>query len=238
MAERFEADKLHSELDVLVNYTDIERDLDRRFRESYSPFSPTIHRPVTTETLDHSSPISTTSYILKAHLPTAAPEEDSHTKESAMQYSSEEEASLKESMVQEIGAIEKREQVSKWQGGVGLNRPVSTTNKHNSEPAPIADHEMCLNNTEAPELPTEKVTSYSGSENGTGIQPTGEIQINKSPAEGALDDSSSNFNDDLSDGEKPVLFKRERKTSPGSPDGFVFKRRRSARIAALLAKSE
>ena len=49
---------------------------------------------------------------------------------------------------------------------------------------------------------------------------------------------SNNATDETADGEKPVLFKRERKTSPESPDGFIFKRRRSARIAALLTKPE
>ncbi|KAE8376271.1 hypothetical protein BDV26DRAFT_305704 [Aspergillus bertholletiae] len=229
MAGRFELDKLHNELDVLLNYTDIERDLEKRFRTSYSPFTPTIHRAIGPEAVDQSSPMSTTSYLLKAHLPTAAPEEEIGPHSDNPQYSSEEEPSLKASMLQEIGTIEKAEQVSRWQGSIGLDRPVSTTTRL----APIADEAGGLNDLGEPEVPTEKATSYSGSDDGECIQPTGEIEITNDAASEALEEWSSN-----ADGEKPVLFKRERKTSPESPDGFVFKRRRSARIAALLAKLE
>ena len=159
MADRFEPDKLHNELDVLVNYTDIERDLERRFRTSYSPFTPATHRPISPDAVDQSSPMSTTSYLLKAHLPTAAPEEEHRTHGENAQYSSEEEPYLKASMLQGIGTIEKNEQLSKWQGSVGLNQPVSMTTR-------MAHDRERLNDLGEPEIATEKATSYSGSDNG------------------------------------------------------------------------
>ncbi|OOO04619.1 hypothetical protein OAory_01109560 [Aspergillus oryzae] len=231
MADRFEPDKLHSELNVLVNYTDIERDLEKRFRTSYSPFTPAIHRPFGAEAVDQSSPMSTTSYLLKAHLPTAAPEEEHRAHAENAQYSSEEEPSLKASMLQGIGTIEKKEQVSKWQGSVGLDRPISMTTGR------VYDRER-LNDLGEPEIATEKATSHSGSDDGECIQPTGEIEMTDNPTTEAHEEWSNHATDETADGEKPVLFKRERKTSPESPDGFVFKRRRSARIAALLANPE
>ncbi|KAB8263856.1 hypothetical protein BDV32DRAFT_146159 [Aspergillus pseudonomiae] len=228
MAGRFEPDELHNELDVLVNYTDIERDLETRFRTSYSPFTPTIHRPIGSEAVDQSSPMSTTSYLLKAHLPTAAPEEENRAHGENAQYSSEEEPSLKASMLQEIGIIEKKEQVSRWQGSVGMDRPVSMMT------GMVHDRERLGES----EIATEKATAYSGSDDGECIQPTGEIEMTNDPATEEHEAWSNNATDETADGEKPVLFKRERKTSPESPDGFIFKRRRSARIAALLTKPE
>ncbi|KAE8368617.1 hypothetical protein BDV27DRAFT_153815 [Aspergillus caelatus] len=231
MADRFEPDKLHNELDVLVNYTDIERDLEKRFRTSYSPFTPAIHRPIGPDAIDQSSPMSTTSYLLKAHLPTAAPEEEHRTHGENAQYSSEEEPSLKASMLQGIRTIEKKEQVSRWQGSVGLDQPVSMTT------GMVHDRERLIDLGE-PEIATEKATSYSGSDDGECIQPTGDIEMANVSATEAHEAWSNNATDEMVDDEKPVLFKRERKTSPESPDGFVFKRRRSARLAALLANPE
>ncbi|KAE8356414.1 hypothetical protein BDV28DRAFT_145115 [Aspergillus coremiiformis] len=218
MTGRFEAEKLHSELDVLVNYTDIERDLDTRFRQSYSPFTPTINRPMPPEPADYSSPMSATSYMLKAHVPTAAPEEEAHAQDTAAQYSSEEDASLKECVLKGIGAIGKKEQVSRWQGSVD-----------------VATEKAC---DDEAEITTEKATSYSGSEDGDCIQPTGEIEIHHAPAAEPLGDSSVGAGGGLAEGKKPALFKRERRISSESSDGFVFKRRRSARIAALVDKPE
>jgi hypothetical protein len=160
MADRFDSDKLHSELDVLVRYTDIERDLDNRFREPFSPFNSTVHRP---SALDYSSPISTTSYVLKAHLPTAAPEEENTTQGDLVQYSSEEEQSPKESVLKEIGSIGKEDQVSNWQGSFGSASMVA---EKDSQVAPMTDDEECLDNAEEELIPTEKESSYSGSENG------------------------------------------------------------------------
>ncbi|KAF7595084.1 hypothetical protein BBP40_007287 [Aspergillus hancockii] len=230
MADRFDSDKLHSELDVLIRYTDIERDLDNRFREPFSPFNCTIHR---LSALDYSSPVSTTSYALKAHLPTAAPEEEDLTQGDIMQYSSEEEPSLKESMLKEIGIIEKRDQVSNWQGSFG---PASMVAEKDAQVAPVSGDKECLDHAEEEWIPTEKATSYAGSESGD-IHPNGETGSKKVPTAHSSGNSSTNATGPLTDEEKPALFKRERKT-PDCFDGFVFKRRRSARIAALLAKSE
>lgn len=62
-------------------------------------------------------------------------------------------------MLQGIGTIEKKEQVSKWQGSVGLDRPISMTTGR------VYDRER-LNDLGEPEIATEKATSYSGSDDG------------------------------------------------------------------------
>ncbi|KAE8145169.1 hypothetical protein BDV25DRAFT_75880 [Aspergillus avenaceus] len=230
MAEFIEPAKLQTELDDLMKYTDIERDLDNRFREAYSPFENTIHRPVSLEAIDF-SPISSTSYMLKAHLPTAAPERedgDTSSRADTILGSNDEDMSLKEAMLKEVTTIGKKEHISTWQGNLVHNKKAS------AGILTVDDH-GCLNDSDHGILLSEKATSTSISEDGECIRPNGDVQTND---DDDLDNSSTCATGYLTDSDKPYLFKRDRKQLAGSPDGFVTKRRRSARLAKLFSEAK